>query len=179
MASVVGSEEISRMITHIAHQIIEKRRCDGGEVTLLGIPSGGVPLAQRLGEAIAAETGVSVPLGSLDVTPYRDDLRRRPHRALQETVYPHGGVEDKVVVLVDDVFSTGRTIRAALDALADIGRPRRVELAVLVDREQPEFPIRPDYVGTTVSHLPADTTVVCELQPLDATDRITYSEDHK
>ena len=114
---------------------------------LLGIPTRGVPLARRLAERIAAVEGLDVPVGSLDVTMYRDDLRLKPARALEPTDIPPGGIDGKVVVLVDDVLFSGRTIRAALDALGDIGRPRAVQLAVLVDRGHRELPIRADYVG--------------------------------
>jgi pyrimidine operon attenuation protein/uracil phosphoribosyltransferase len=114
---------------------------------LLGIPSRGVPLARRIAERIAAVEGYDVPVGSLDVTMYRDDLRLKPARALLPTEIPPGGIDGKVVVLVDDVLFSGRTIRAALDALQDLGRPSAVRLAVLVDRGHRELPIRADFVG--------------------------------
>lgn len=100
----------------------------------MGIPSGGVPLAHRLATKIAEFSGVDIPSGSLDITLYRDDLRNKPHRALQPTSIPAGGIDNAIVVLVDDVLFSGRTIRAALDALGDIGRPQSIQLAVLVDR---------------------------------------------
>ena len=120
---------------------------DAPRVILLGIPSGGVPLAQRLALKIAEFSGVEVPWGSLDITLYRDDLLNKPHRALQPTTIPTGGIDNAIVILVDDVLYSGRTIRAALDALSDVGRPDIIQLAVLVDRGHREVPIRADYVG--------------------------------
>jgi len=144
--TVLGSEEIRRALTRIGHEILE--RTDGGsEVVLLGIPTRGVPLARRLAARLADTEGVQVPVGSLDITLYRDDLRLRPARTLGRTEVPDSGIDGMVVVLVDDVLYSGRTVRAALDALNDIGRPRAVQLAVLVDRGHRELPIRPDYVG--------------------------------
>jgi pyrimidine operon attenuation protein / uracil phosphoribosyltransferase len=143
---VLESGEIARALTRIAHEILE--RTDGaGDVVLLGIPTRGVPLAQRLGAKLAQVEERPAPAGSLDVTMYRDDLRLRPARALGHTDVPAAGIDGKVVVLVDDVLYSGRTVRAALDALSDIGRPRIVQLAVLVDRGHRELPIRADYVG--------------------------------
>ena len=110
-------------------------------------PSGGVPLAQRLAHKIEEFSGVAVPWGSLDITLYRDDLLNKPHRALQPTTIPTGGIDNATVILVDDVLYSGRTIRAALDALSDVGRPDIIQLAVLVDRGHREVPIRADYVG--------------------------------
>ena len=139
-------DEIRRALTRIAHEILE--RTHGGEgVVLLGIPTRGVFLARRLAARIEEFEAAPVPVGSLDVTLHRDDLRLRPARALQRTQVPPGGVDGRTVVLVDDVLFSGRTIRAALDALNDLGRPRAVQLAVLVDRGHRELPIRADYVG--------------------------------
>ena len=144
--TVLGSDEIRRALTRIGHEILE--RTDGGhEVVLLGIPTRGVPLARRLAARLADTEGVRVPVGSLDITLYRDDLRLRPARALGRTDVPGSGIDGMIVILVDDVLYSGRTVRAALDALNDIGRPRAVQLAVLVDRGHRELPIRPDYVG--------------------------------
>jgi pyrimidine operon attenuation protein / uracil phosphoribosyltransferase len=143
---VLGPEEIRRALTRVAHEILE--RTDGaGDVILLGIPTRGVPLAGRLAAGLAQVEGRPAPVGSLDITMYRDDLRLRPARTLGHTDVPPSGVDGKVVVLVDDVLYSGRTVRAALDALNDLGRPRAVQLAVLVDRGHRELPIRPDYVG--------------------------------
>jgi pyrimidine operon attenuation protein / uracil phosphoribosyltransferase len=144
--AVLTPEEIRRALSRIAHEILE--RTHGGEgIVLLGIPTRGVPLARRLAERIGQFEGTPAPYGSLDVTMHRDDLRLRPARALRRTEVPADGVDGKTVVLVDDVLFSGRTIRAALDALNDLGRPRAVQLAVLVDRGHRELPIRADYVG--------------------------------
>ncbi|MGW5054652.1 bifunctional pyr operon transcriptional regulator/uracil phosphoribosyltransferase PyrR [Actinokineospora sp. NPDC004072] len=145
--------DVARTIARMAHQVIEKTSLDASGAArpvLLGIPTRGVPLARRLAGKIAEFTGVTVPTGTLDVTLYRDDLRRRPTRPLGSTELPPTGVDDALVVLVDDVLFSGRTIRAALDALRDAGRPRAVQLAVLVDRGHRELPIRADYVGKNV-----------------------------
>jgi pyrimidine operon attenuation protein/uracil phosphoribosyltransferase len=143
---VLERAEISRALTRIAHEIIERAR--GAEhLVLLGIPTRGVPLASRLAARIGDVEGGPVPHGSLDITMYRDDLRLRPARALGPTQVPPDGIDGRTVVLVDDVLYSGRTVRAALDALNDLGRPRAVQLAVLVDRGHRELPIRADYVG--------------------------------
>jgi pyrimidine operon attenuation protein / uracil phosphoribosyltransferase len=143
---VLGPEEIRRALTRVAHEILE--RTDGAsDVILLGIPTRGVPLAQRLAARLSQVEGRPAAAGSLDITMYRDDLRLRPARTLGHTDVPPSGVDGKVVVLVDDVLYSGRTVRAALDALGDLGRPRAVQLAVLVDRGHRELPIRADYVG--------------------------------
>jgi len=144
--TVLDDRDIARALTRISHEILERNKGADG-VVLLGIPSRGVPLAERIAERIAAVEGETVPSGSLDVTMYRDDLRLKPARTLLPTQIPEGGIDDKIVVLVDDVLFSGRTIRAALDALNDIGRPRAVQLAVLVDRGHRELPIRADFVG--------------------------------
>ena len=138
--------DISRALTRLAHEILERNK-GASDLVLLGIPSRGVPLAQRIAAKIADVEGNAVPVGSLDVTMYRDDLRLKPARTLLPTQIPDGGIDDKTVVLVDDVLFSGRTIRAALDALNDVGRPRAVQLAVLVDRGHRELPIRADFVG--------------------------------
>jgi pyrimidine operon attenuation protein/uracil phosphoribosyltransferase len=144
--TVLDASDISRALSRISHEILERNK-GADDVVLLGIPSRGVPLAERIAERIAAVEGATVPSGSLDVTMYRDDLRLKPARTLLPTQIPEGGIDDKVVVLVDDVLFSGRTIRAALDALNDLGRPRAVQLAVLVDRGHRELPIRADFVG--------------------------------
>jgi pyrimidine operon attenuation protein / uracil phosphoribosyltransferase len=143
---VLEAAEMARALTRITHEILE--RTDGaGDVVLLGIPTRGVPLAQRLAARLSQVEDLTTPAGSLDVTMYRDDLRLRPARALGHTAVPASGIDGKIVVLVDDVLYSGRTVRAALDALSDIGRPRAVQLAVLVDRGHRELPVRADYVG--------------------------------
>ncbi|MFE2723988.1 bifunctional pyr operon transcriptional regulator/uracil phosphoribosyltransferase PyrR [Kitasatospora sp. NPDC059327] len=143
---VLDGTDIARVITRIAHEIVE--RAKGAEdVVLLGIHTRGVHLARRLRDRLVQITGREIPFGTLDITMYRDDLRLKPARALEHTEIPAGGIDGRLVVLVDDVLFSGRTIRAALDALSDIGRPRAVQLAVLVDRGHRELPIRADYVG--------------------------------
>ena len=144
--TVLEAAEIRRALSRIAHEILE-RTSGASDVVLLGIPTRGVPLAHRLAERLEQVEGRPVPAGSLDITMYRDDLRLRPARALGHTEVPSAGIDGKIVVLVDDVLYSGRTVRAALDALGDLGRPRAVQLAVLVDRGHRELPIRPDYVG--------------------------------
>ena len=157
---VLEASEIARALTRIAHEILE--RTDGaGDVVLLGVPTRGVPLARRLAARLAQVEGRPAPAGSLDVTMYRDDLRLRPARALGHTDVPASGIDGKVVVLVDDVLYSGRTVRAALDALSDLGRPRIVQLAVLVDRGHRELPIRADYVG---KNLPTSQREVVQVQ---------------
>jgi pyrimidine operon attenuation protein/uracil phosphoribosyltransferase len=151
--SVLEAPDIRRALTRIAHEILERTK--GGEnVVLLGIQTRGVTLARRLAERLEEVEGRPVPWGSLDVTMYRDDLRMKPARALSRTELPAAGVDDRIVVLVDDVLFSGRTVRAALDALNDLGRPRAVQLAILVDRGHRELPIRADYVG---KNLPTST----------------------
>jgi pyrimidine operon attenuation protein/uracil phosphoribosyltransferase len=144
--AVLDGSDISRALTRIAHEILE-RNSGADDLVLLGIPTRGVGLATRIASRIEAVEGRPVPNGSLDVTMYRDDIGRKPARALEHTDIPPSGIDDRVVVLVDDVLFSGRTIRAALDALNDIGRPRAVQLAVLIDRGHRELPIRADYVG--------------------------------
>ena len=151
---VLDERDIGRALTRISHEILERNRGSAGLV-LLGIPTRGVPLAARIAGRITDAEGVSVPHGSLDVTMYRDDLRLRPARALEHTDIPREGIDGRTVVLVDDVLFSGRTIRAALDALNDLGRPRAVRLAVLVDRGHRELPIRADFVG---KNLPTSLT---------------------
>ncbi|MFI9121723.1 bifunctional pyr operon transcriptional regulator/uracil phosphoribosyltransferase PyrR [Streptomyces bikiniensis] len=143
---VLEGPDIARVLTRIAHEIVERAK-GADDVVLLGIPTRGVFLARRLAEKLASITGTKIPVGSLDITMYRDDLRMRPARAIGRTEIPADGIDGRLVVLVDDVLFSGRTIRAALDALGDIGRPRAVQLAVLVDRGHRELPIRADYVG--------------------------------
>jgi len=147
--SLMSANDISRAITRMAHEI-DERTTGADDVMLLGIPTRGVGLARRLGERLSAIQGRSVPVGSLDITMYRDDLRRQPARALLPTEIPVGGVDDRLVVIVDDVLFSGRTVRAALDAINDVGRPSAVQLAVLVDRGHRELPIRADYVGKNI-----------------------------
>ncbi|MFL6165302.1 MAG: bifunctional pyr operon transcriptional regulator/uracil phosphoribosyltransferase PyrR [Ornithinibacter sp.] len=144
--TVLTASDVSRALRRIAHEILEHNKGADGLV-LLGIPSRGVELAHRLADLVREVEGTEVPVGSLDITMHRDDLRSQPTRAPMHTAIPASGIDDKVVVLVDDVLYSGRTIRAALDALSDLGRPRAVRLAVLVDRGHRELPIRADHVG--------------------------------
>jgi pyrimidine operon attenuation protein/uracil phosphoribosyltransferase len=144
--TVLHADDVARVLDRIAHQILEKTR-GGADVVLLGIPTRGAYLADRLAARIRAFGSVEVGLGMLDVTLHRDDLRTQGVRPLGKTVEPVGGIDGKLVILVDDVLFSGRTVRAALDALNDLGRPRSVQLAVLVDRGHRELPIRADYVG--------------------------------
>ena len=144
--TVLDAGDISRALTRISHEILERNK-GARDLVLLGIPSRGVPLAHRIAEKLSTVEEYDVPVGSLDVTMYRDDLRLKPARALLHTEIPDSGIDDKTVVLVDDVLFSGRTIRAALDAMTEIGRPSAVQLAVLVDRGHRQLPIRADFVG--------------------------------
>jgi pyrimidine operon attenuation protein/uracil phosphoribosyltransferase len=171
--TVLGADEMGRALTRVAHEILE--RTHGGEdVVLLGIPTRGVPLARRLATRLTQVEGRVAAVGSLDITMYRDDLRLRPARTLGHTAVPASGIDDKIVVLVDDVLYSGRTVRAALDALGDLGRPRAVQLAVLVDRGHRELPIRADYVG---KNLPTSQREVVQvlLTETDGQDAIILS----
>jgi pyrimidine operon attenuation protein / uracil phosphoribosyltransferase len=172
--TVLEPAEIQRALTRIAHEILEHNK-GHDDVVLLGIPTRGVDLAVRLAQRIAEVEGGSVPVGSLDITMYRDDLRLRPARALERTDVPPGGIDGKVVVLVDDVLFSGRTVRSALTALDDIGRPRAVQLAVLVDRGHRELPIRADYVG---KNLPTSSREVVKvlLDEHDGQDGVFISD---
>jgi pyrimidine operon attenuation protein/uracil phosphoribosyltransferase len=143
---VLDSSDISRALTRLAHEIIERTH-GATNLTLMGIPTRGAALATRLAEKISQIQDSPVAVGAIDITMYRDDLRMRPARALLPTTIPPEGIEGRLVILVDDVLFSGRTIRAALDALSEHGRPELVQLAVLVDRGHRELPIRADYVG--------------------------------
>ncbi|MFF4953833.1 bifunctional pyr operon transcriptional regulator/uracil phosphoribosyltransferase PyrR [Streptomyces chattanoogensis] len=167
---VLEGPDIARMLTRIAHEIVERAK-GADDVVLLGIPTRGVFLARRLAAKLEEITGRSIPVGSLDITMYRDDLRLGPARTLGRTEIPADGIEGRVVLLVDDVLFSGRTIRAALDAMGDIGRPRAVQLAVLVDRGHRELPIRADYVG---KNLPTSLreTVKVQLTEEDGRDAV-------
>ena len=172
--TVLDARDVSRALTRIAHEILERNK-GAGDLVLLGIPSRGVPLARRIAERIANVEGLDVPVGSLDVTMYRDDLRLRPARALLPTDIPNSGIDGKVVVLVDDVLYSGRTIRAALDAMNDIGRPQAVRLAVLVDRGHRDLPIRADFVGKNLPTSLAETVAV-HLEEFDGEDAVLITE---
>jgi pyrimidine operon attenuation protein/uracil phosphoribosyltransferase len=173
--TVLDDRDIARALTRISHEILERNK-GAHDLVLLGIPSRGVPLARRIAERVAAVEGYDVPVGSLDVTMYRDDLRLKPARTLLPTDIPNGGVDGKVVVLVDDVLFSGRTIRAALDALNDVGRPAAVRLAVLVDRGHRELPIRADFVG---KNLPTSLVerVKVSVADTDGVDAVTIEDE--
>jgi pyrimidine operon attenuation protein/uracil phosphoribosyltransferase len=170
MRAVLDASAVSRALTRIAHEILERTQ-GADDAVLLGIPTRGAHLATRLGRQIAAVEGLELPVGTLDVTMYRDDLRLKPTRALGRTEIPGGSVDGKLVVLVDDVLFSGRTIRAALDALGPIGRPRAVQLAVLVDRGHRELPIRADYVGKNLPTAQRETVQV-RLAETDGQDAV-------
>ena len=181
--TLLTAADLGRVVDRMAHQLIERAaslhpdRPDGGlgDVVLIGIPTRGAPLARRLAARVEAFSGTAVDTGTVDITLYRDDLRLRGVRALEPTVLPDGGIEDRLVVLVDDVLYSGRSVRAALDALRDLGRPRAVQLAVLVDRGHRELPIRADYVGKNV---PTSRTqkVRVGLTELGGTDAVYLEE---
>ncbi|MFF3017530.1 bifunctional pyr operon transcriptional regulator/uracil phosphoribosyltransferase PyrR [Streptomyces sp. NPDC057939] len=174
MRPVLDAQDIARVLTRIAHEIVERAK-GADDVVLLGIPTRGVFLARRLAEKLEEITGSKIPVGSLDITMYRDDLRLKPARAIGRTEIPGDDIDGRLVILVDDVLFSGRTIRAALDALGAIGRPRAVQLAVLVDRGHRELPIRADYVG---KNLPTSLreTVKVQLQEEDGRDAVLLGQ---
>lgn len=169
--TVLHDADIARALRRIAHEVLESRRGDG-RLVFLGIPTRGTVLAERIQRLVdEIEPGTS-SVGSLDITLYRDDLARTPTRTPAPTRIPAEGIDDAIVVLVDDVLYSGRTVRAALDALADHGRPRAVRLAVLVDRGHRELPIRADFVG---KNLPSSTSerVSVRLAEVDGVEEVT------
>ncbi|WP_307810980.1 bifunctional pyr operon transcriptional regulator/uracil phosphoribosyltransferase PyrR [Tomitella cavernea] len=172
---LMSASDVARTVARMAHQIIEKTALDTTSsehpVILIGIPTRGAPLAARLAERITDFSGVRVPVGALDITLYRDDLRGKPHRPLERTSIPIGGVDGATVILVDDVLYSGRTVRAALDALRDLGRPRSVQLAVLVDRGHRELPLRADYVGKNIPTARSENVSV-RLNEYDGADAV-------
>lgn len=181
--TVLSGSDIQRVLTRIAHEILESNR-GAQDLILLGIPSRGVPLARRLGEIVARidpSFDAAASVGQLDVTLYRDDLRRSTSRTPAPTRVPDRGLDGAVVVLVDDVLFSGRTVRAALDAVADVGRPAAVRLATLVDRGHRELPIRADFVG---KNLPTSTAervhvVLSETDGDDAEDSVVITDAEK
>ncbi len=182
-AALLSAGDVGRVVDRMAHQLIERAAttdpgaADGGlsDLVLVGIPTRGAPLARRLAARIEAFSGTRVDVGTVDITLYRDDLRRRGVRALEPTLLPDAGIDDRLVVLVDDVLYSGRSVRAALDALRDLGRPRAVQLAVLVDRGHRELPIRADFVGKNV---PTSRTqqVRVHLTETDGTDEVLVTD---
>ena len=181
---ILGPPDIARSLFRIAHEILERNH-GTQDIVVLGIPSGGAPLAHRLVEALAvaagegtqwseqAQSSAKVPVGTLDITMYRDDLGRHPIRVPRPTEIPQGGIDGKVVILVDDVLYSGRTIRAALDALGAVGRPRAAQLAALVDRGHREVPIRADYVGKNLPTSRSEKVVVSLTELGASTDAVT------
>ncbi|MFT4220402.1 MAG: bifunctional pyr operon transcriptional regulator/uracil phosphoribosyltransferase PyrR [Microbacterium sp.] len=169
--TVMQEADIARALTRISHEILESNR-GADDLVVLGIPTRGVALANRIAGLLGEFAGTTVPTGALDVTMYRDDLHRHPTRAPQPTQIPPAGIDGKTVVLVDDVLFSGRSIRAALDALQDIGRPDAVRLAILIDRGHRELPIRPDFVG---KNLPSarDERVNVRLAEVDGLEEVT------
>lgn len=168
--TVLTGSDIDRTLRRIAHEIVEAVP-ESSQLVLLGIPTRGAVLASRLSVLIESITGHAVPHGDLDVTMFRDDLQRGGHRTPAPTVVPDGGIDEKVCVLVDDVLFSGRTVRAALDALTALGRPHAVKLAVLVDRGHRELPIRADHVG---KNLPSalDERITVQLQETDGVEHV-------
>ena len=176
MPVVMDAERMGRTLTRIAHEIIERNR-GVGEIALVGVRTRGVPLAQRIGASLRQIAGQDVPCGALDITLYRDDLMRSavgPQPIVRSTDIPFS-IDGRHIILVDDVLYTGRTIRAALDALIDFGRPETIQLVVLVDRGHRELPIKADYVG---KNLPTSRreTISVRLQEIDGVDEVTIEQ---
>jgi pyrimidine operon attenuation protein/uracil phosphoribosyltransferase len=174
-AALLAPADVARVVDRMAHQLIEKAGDQLADLVLVGIPTRGAPLARRLAARVEAFSGARVDTGTVDITLYRDDLRLRGVRALEDTVLPPAGIDGRLVVLVDDVLFSGRSVRAALDALRDLGRPRAVQLAVLVDRGHRELPIRADYVGKNVPTSRAQKVRV-HLAETDGTDEVLVTE---
>lgn len=172
--TVLESTEIARALTRISHEIIETNKGAEGLI-LVGVPTRGVILAHRIAAEISRIEGTEVPVGSLDVTMYRDDLAIQPTRTPQPTVMPEASVDGATVVLVDDVLFSGRTVRAALDALNDHGRPKAVRLAALIDRGHRELPIRADFIGKNLPSAKSERISV-RLQEHDGVDEVTISD---
>ena len=172
MPQVMDADRMSRALTRIAHEILERNR-GLDEIALVGIRTRGVPIARRLARSLREINGDNVPTGALDITLYRDDLMRNPvgpQPVVRRTEIPFS-IDDRKILLVDDVLYTGRTIRAALDALIDFGRPRAIQLVVMVDRGHRELPIKADYVG---KNLPTSLkqSVQVRLQEVDGVDEV-------
>jgi pyrimidine operon attenuation protein/uracil phosphoribosyltransferase len=188
-SALLSAADVTRVVDRMAHQLIERSARGGAtgedtagspdnglaDLVLVGIPTRGAPLARRLAARIEAFSGAPIDVGTVDITLYRDDLRLRGVRALEPTVLPDAGIDGRTVVLVDDVLYSGRSVRAALDALRDLGRPRAVQLAVLVDRGHRELPIRADYVGKNVPTSRSQSVKV-HLAEIDGTDEVLLTE---
>jgi pyrimidine operon attenuation protein/uracil phosphoribosyltransferase len=173
--ALLSSADVARVVDSMAHQLIEKAGDALPELVLVGIPTRGAPLARRLASRVEAFSGEKIDVGTVDITLYRDDLRLRGVRALEPTLLPDAGIDGRLVVLVDDVLFSGRSVRAALDALRDLGRPRAVQLAVLVDRGHRELPIRADYVGKNVPTSRSQSVKV-RLTEVDGEDAVVLTE---
>ena len=172
-ATVMDPDDVRRALTRIAHEIVERNR-GTEDLVIVGIRTRGAPLAERIASTIASFEGATVPSGALDVTLYRDDVALRGPRNLEATTVP-GDLDGRVVVLVDDVLYTGRTIRAAFDAVLDLGRPRSIRLAVLVDRGHREVPIRADHVGKNLPTA-AHEVVKVHVAEVDGEDAVLIGE---
>lgn len=173
-AEIIDGDGLRRAITRIAHEIIER---NGGakEIVLMGIRRRGVPLAQRIAAKIREFEEIEVPVGALDITLYRDDLRKIAHQPVVGPTDVPTALDEKVVILVDDVLFTGRTVRAALDEIIDLGRPRAIQLAVIIDRGHREVPIRADYVGKNVPTSRREVIMV-KVQEIDRRDGVSIGE---
>jgi pyrimidine operon attenuation protein/uracil phosphoribosyltransferase len=175
MSVAMSAPDITRALIRISHEILEANTSTH-QITLLGIPTRGAHLARRIATSMTEIAGHEIPVGTLDITMHRDDLRMRPPRPIMPTSIPHGGVDGREIVLIDDVLFSGRTIRAALDALGEIGRPHTVQLAALVDRGHRELPIRADFVG---KNLPTSITqsVRLHLSEIDGVDEVLIEDN--
>ena len=176
MPQVMDADRMARALTRIAHEILERNR-GTSELALVGIRTRGVPLARRIAHSLREINGHEVPTGALDITLYRDDLMRQPvgpQPVVRRTEVPFS-IDEKRILLVDDVLYTGRTIRAALDALIDFGRPRAIQLIVLVDRGHRELPIKADYVGKNLPTSPKQSVQV-RVQEIDGADEVLINE---
>jgi pyrimidine operon attenuation protein/uracil phosphoribosyltransferase len=172
---LMASEDMRRALARIAHEIVERNR-GAADIVLVGMRTRGVPLAQRLANAIQSYEGVSIPVGALDIGLYRDDISYLGLKPVTENTDIPTDITDKQVILVDDVLYTGRSIRAAMDALVDLGRPKSVQLAVLIDRGHRELPIRADYVGKNIPSS-RDEEIQVQLEETDGIDGVTIKEN--
>lgn len=175
MSIALSGPDISRALIRISHEILEKNQ-GSTDITLLGIPTRGAHLALRIAQIMGQIQGHEIPVGMLDITLHRDDLRLRPLRAIMPTSIPSAGIQGRDVILIDDVLYSGRTVRAALDALGEIGRPRTVQLAVLIDRGHRELPIRADFVG---KNLPTSMgqSIKVHVTEIDGVDEVLIADE--